>query len=276
MWKLFAIVIALAVVCAAAAGFTRATAVIIPQGPVMGYNTWYQYRTAASQADVLTEANLLVSTGLARDGYDTVNLDDGWMAPRRTAHGALTWDSAKFPNGIPWLAAQLHAMGRKLGIYTAIGTKTCTGFPGSWAHYRQDTRAFVSWGIDFVKVDECGGLPAASTAATVTHDFAQFAAYIRRFNPSVIYSEELPIYTMGTPHFIPSVRGKPYPGGGVSVLLANTAASAATATFTLAQVGVASARASVHDVWSGTTGTFGGLSVTLGAGRTALYVITPP
>src|ERR1700761_8272018 len=74
--------------------------------PVMGYNPWYQYGVEATEDDVLRQAKLLVSTGLAAAGYDYVNLDDGWMATKRTASGALTWSSARFPHGIAWLAAE--------------------------------------------------------------------------------------------------------------------------------------------------------------------------
>jgi hypothetical protein len=71
------------------------------------------------------------SAASAAAGYDTVNLDDGWMASSRTSDGSLTWDTTKFPNGIPWLASQIHALGLKFGIYEAIGTRTCQKLPGS-------------------------------------------------------------------------------------------------------------------------------------------------
>jgi alpha-galactosidase len=101
------------------------------QLPVMGYNTWYQFGAGATESAVLQQGDYLVSSGLAAAGYDTVNLDDGWMASSRTSDGSLTWDTTKFPDGIPWLASQIHALGLKFGIYEAIGTRTCQGLPGS-------------------------------------------------------------------------------------------------------------------------------------------------
>src|SRR6201995_4179840 len=103
-----------------------------PSRPVMGYNTWYQFRTGITESLVVRQAELLVSSGLAAAGYRCVNLDDGWMAAERAANGELTGDPAKFPRGIPWLAEQIHALSLRFGIYTAIGTRPCQSLPASW------------------------------------------------------------------------------------------------------------------------------------------------
>jgi alpha-galactosidase len=174
--------------------------------PVMGYNTWYQYRTNVDEADVLRQARLLVSTGLAATGYNQVNLDDGWMANRRTSDGGLGWNSKKFPHGIPWLAAKLHSMGLKFGIYEAIGTQTCQHFPGSWGHYAQDAQTFAQWSVVLVKVDECGGLPSGTSAERLTQDFESYGEDLREDMPSFVYSEELPIYEIGKPSFLSTIR----------------------------------------------------------------------
>ncbi len=176
-----------------------------PSGPVMGYNTWYQFRTGITEAEVLRQARLLVSSGLAAAGYQCVNLDDGWMAARRTADGELAADPAKFPRGIPWLAGEIHALGLRFGLYTAIGSRTCQSLPGSWGHYGQDAAAFGSWGVDFVKVDDCGGLPEGTTLDALEGYFRQFGAELRRHNPQVVYSQELPIHQIGKPGFLRAV-----------------------------------------------------------------------
>jgi alpha-galactosidase len=177
-----------------------------PSAPVMGYNTWYQFRTSISESEVVRQARLLVSSGLAAAGYKCVNLDDGWMAAERGADGELTWDAAKFPSGMPWLAEQIHALGLRFGVYTAIGSRTCQGLPASWGHYDQDAKTFASWGVDFVKVDDCGGLPAGTTLDALTEHFRQFGASLRQHNPEVVYSQELPIHHIGKPTFRASVR----------------------------------------------------------------------
>src|ERR1700742_543055 len=142
----------------------------------MGYNTWYQFRTSITEAEVLRQAQLLVSSGLAAAGYTCVNLDDGWMAAERAANGELTGNAAKFPHGMAWRAGQVHALGLRFGIYTAIGARTCQSLPGSWEHYDQDAQTFASWGVDFVKVDDCGGLSPDTTLDTLTGHFRRFGA----------------------------------------------------------------------------------------------------
>jgi alpha-galactosidase len=88
-----------------AAPAARAASPPFGQLPVMGYNTWYQYGAGATESEVLQQADYLVSSGLAAAGYDTVNLDDGWMASARASDGSLTWNTTRFPDGIPWLAS---------------------------------------------------------------------------------------------------------------------------------------------------------------------------
>ncbi len=161
----------------------------------MGYNTWYRYH-GGSESVVLAQAHALVSSGLAAAGYVSVNLDDGWMAATRTAAGGLTWSTHLYPHGLPWLATQIHGLGLKFGIYEAIGNRTCQHYPGSWAHYKQDASTFAQWGVDFVKIDECGGLPSWITQATLTQEFQQYGAALRAANPVVVYSQELPIAAM--------------------------------------------------------------------------------
>jgi alpha-galactosidase len=195
-----------------AAPGTHAEAASFGQLPVMGYNTWYQFGAGVTESAVLEQADYLVSSGLAAAGYDTVNLDDGWLASSRASDGSLTWNTTKFPHGIPWLASQIHALGLKFGIYEAIGTRTCQGLPGSGgttasdSHYAQDAATFAGWGVDFVKIDECGGLPSGTTLSSLTTAFEQYGADLRADNPNVVYSEELPIYELGQSGFTQAVE----------------------------------------------------------------------
>jgi alpha-galactosidase len=195
-----------------AAPETHAEAASFGQLPVMGYNTWYQFGAGVTESAVLKQADYLVSSGLAAAGYDTVNLDDGWLASSRASDGSLTWNTTKFPHGIPWLASQIHALGLKFGIYEAIGTRTCQGLPGSGgttasdSHYAQDAATFAGWGVDFVKIDECGGLPSGTTLSSLTTAFEQYGADLRADNPNVVYSEELPIYELGQSGFTQAIE----------------------------------------------------------------------
>jgi len=162
-----------------------------PGKPAMGYNTWYEYGAGITESRVVAQAQLMASGGLVAAGYDTMNLDDAWQAPARTSAGVLTWDVSKFPHGLPWLAKRLALLGMKLGIYTAIGTQTCARMPGSFGHYSQDAAAFASWGVTFVKVDDCGGLPAGTSLAGKAAYFHQFGVSVK--GDGMLYSDALPV-----------------------------------------------------------------------------------
>jgi alpha-galactosidase len=160
--------------------------------PPMGFNDWYQYGCNVTQADILANARALVSSGLARLGYRYVNLDDCWMAPSRASDGQLQADPTRFPNGIKWLAGQIHRMGLKLGVYESFGTRTCQGNPGSYGHYQQDADTFASWGVDFLKFDYCGP-PAGLTSAEAEADYQQMSQDLIATGRHIVFSEELPI-----------------------------------------------------------------------------------
>ncbi len=127
--------------------------------PPMGFNNW---NTTACRADfneamVLGIADIFVNRGLRDVGYQYVNLDDCWALPQRNAQGNLVPDPVRFPRGIKFLADYVHARNLKLGIYTSAGTKTCNvaGFPGALGHEYQDAALFASWGVDYLKYDNC-------------------------------------------------------------------------------------------------------------------------
>jgi alpha-galactosidase len=171
----------------------------VQANPVMGFSTWYAFRTAISESLVLEQAELLVSSGLAAAGYNYFSLDDGWMDSERDASGQLQGDPAKFPSGMAALVGQIHGLGLKFGIYTAIGTRTCQNLPGSWGHYCRDVQTFADWGVDLVKVDECGGLPSGVSYDTITEDFRQFSQCMADSMPDAVYSQELPVFGFGNP-----------------------------------------------------------------------------
>ena len=77
----------------------------------MGWNTYYG-TGSPTQASVQNVANYLLSSGLAKAGYDYVWLDGGWQASTpRNAQGELVANPAEFPDGIPHLVNWLHARG---------------------------------------------------------------------------------------------------------------------------------------------------------------------
>ncbi|GAA3012983.1 hypothetical protein GCM10020229_25370 [Kitasatospora albolonga] len=127
--------------------------------PQMGFNNWNSTHCRAefNESMVRGIADLFVSQGLREAGYTYVNLDDCWALPSRNAAGDLVADPVRFPNGIKAVADYVHAKGLKFGIYSSAGTKTCDGkgFPGGLGHEQQDADLWASWGVDYLKYDNC-------------------------------------------------------------------------------------------------------------------------
>jgi alpha-galactosidase len=123
--------------------------------PPMGWNQWNAFGCNVTDALVRATADKIVSAGLQSAGYTYVNIDDCWMARNRDASGNLVPDPVKFPSGIRAVADYVHSKGLKLGIYSSAGTATCAGFPASLNHEQQDANLWASWGIDYLKYDNC-------------------------------------------------------------------------------------------------------------------------
>lgn len=154
---------------------TSATKAALSPTPYQGWNTYFGLGGDFTSASVLDVADHLVSSGLAKAGYDIVWLDGGWQASEpRGADGLLQGDPARFPEGMAALAAAIHAKGLKAGIYTDAGPYipgTC-GL-GSHGHYQTDADTFAAWGYDAVKVDFLCGITAKLDPKTVYTEFAE-------------------------------------------------------------------------------------------------------
>jgi alpha-galactosidase len=123
--------------------------------PPMGWNQWNAFGCNVTDALVRATADRFVSAGLRDAGYTYVNIDDCWMTRNRDAAGNLVADPVKFPSGMKAVADYVHSKGLKLGIYSSAGTLTCAGFPASLNHEQQDANLWASWGIDYLKYDNC-------------------------------------------------------------------------------------------------------------------------
>jgi Alpha galactosidase A/Alpha galactosidase C-terminal beta sandwich domain len=168
--------------------------------PVMGWSGWSFLRLGVDAAQVRGEAKALVSTGLAAAGYRYVNIDDGWyqcpgpQGPNVDAYGRWVVNTAHYPNvgsqnGIQALAAYVHRLGLKFGIYETagiskqavakntpiLGTRytaddiatttpqnnyNCGGMdridygkPGAQAYVDSVVDELASWGVDYIKLD---------------------------------------------------------------------------------------------------------------------------
>ncbi|XP_068640209.1 alpha-galactosidase 1-like [Aristolochia californica] len=124
--------------------------------PPMGWNSWNHFSCKIDEKMIRETADALVSTGLAKIGYHYVNIDHCWAESERDHHGNLVARKSTFPSGMKALADYVHSKGLKLGIYSDAGYRTCSmTMPGSLGHEEQDAKTFASWGIDYLKYDNC-------------------------------------------------------------------------------------------------------------------------
>jgi alpha-galactosidase len=99
---------------------------------------------------------LIVDYGLKDLGYHYVILDDCWSAGRNASNNnTLIPNPTKFPNGMAAVADSLHAMGLGFGMYSSAGLYTCGGYAGSQGFETIDANTFASWGVDYLKYDNC-------------------------------------------------------------------------------------------------------------------------
>lgn len=128
--------------------------------PPMGFNTWTALgcSPAFNANSVRQLADAMAFGGYRSAGYEYLVIDDCWAEPERDAEGNLVPDRTRFPNGIEPVIDYVHRRGLKFGIYADAGTWTChpeQGFPGSLDHEDQDAALFASWGVDYLKYDNC-------------------------------------------------------------------------------------------------------------------------
>lgn len=147
--------------------------------PPMGFNNWARFqclpqapldgrdRATYGFADfMLDQGKALVATGLASAGYRTVVVDDCWMARGADGelHGIAHWGSYKHPSAQPGFdddltgyMTALHGLGLKGGVYNTSGKTTCQRVAaGEEGNQDRDAARFARWGVDFLKLDNCG------------------------------------------------------------------------------------------------------------------------
>jgi hypothetical protein len=140
----------------------------------MGWSSWNSFSNTVDSQVIMDQAKAMVSTGMAKAGYQYVNIDEGWWLGERDAAGNIVVDAKVWPAVAPGeragdmanIVRYIHGLGLKAGIYTDAGSEGCFMYPdlgpvykhvGSEGHYEQDFLQFAKWGFDYVKVDWCGG-----------------------------------------------------------------------------------------------------------------------
>ena len=129
--------------------------------PTMGWSSWNTFALNINEEVILGQAEAMVKTGLARAGYEYVNIDDGYFLPHDKETRALGVRQDRFPHGMRYVADEIHKLGLKAGIYSDAGANACGGSKdiGYYGYEVEDNVLFFdTWDYDFVKVDFCGGL----------------------------------------------------------------------------------------------------------------------
>ncbi|MBN2441348.1 MAG: alpha-galactosidase [Spirochaetales bacterium] len=134
--------------------------------PPMGWNSWNVFHENINETQIKQIADAMVSSGMRDAGYIYLNLDDNWMATSRDSNGNLRADPTRFPSGMKALGDYIHSKGLKFGIYGDRGTMTCAGVPqsGSYGNEQRDANSFASWGVDYLKYDNCNPVGDQQTA----------------------------------------------------------------------------------------------------------------
>lgn len=140
---------------AAAAQCTYALEGPVGRLPAMGYNTFNAFADDYDAELVARQAKVMKERGLVDAGYEIMLLDDFYALKERNASGYMVADPEKFPDGIPALGKQLEPLGMRLAAYGDSGYQTCGGYPGSYGHEMQDLETWYSWGMTYLKYDNC-------------------------------------------------------------------------------------------------------------------------
>ena len=87
-----------------------------------------------------------------------MNIDDCWQV-NRFPNKTIQPDPEKFPD-MKKLIDYVHSKGLKFGLYSDAGNKTCQKRPGSLGFEDIDAATYASWGVDYLKYDNCnnGGI----------------------------------------------------------------------------------------------------------------------
>ncbi len=197
-------------VALAGSGAPSADAQSLALSPPMGWNDWAHYQCGFTGQTIVDNAELLVKTGLAARGYNTVTIDDCWMLKTRDAQGNLQPDPKRFPNGMKPVADSIHRLGLKFGIYEDAGYETCGKFAGSgWPngggkdHFIEDARLFALWGVDYLKLDGCNVYvpDQGNKVAVFRKAYAAESAALRKVGRPIVFSESAPAYFDDSPEW---------------------------------------------------------------------------
>ncbi|GJJ09984.1 hypothetical protein Clacol_004210 [Clathrus columnatus] len=128
-------------------------------------------------------AQAMINNGLDKLGYEC------WQAPARDpSTNAPLPDPQKFPNGLKSLADKIHGMGLKFGLYSDAGLSTCGGRFGSLGFEEIDAQTYASWGVDYLKYDNCYNEGRAGTPQISFERYNNMSQALNATGRHILYS----------------------------------------------------------------------------------------
>jgi alpha-galactosidase len=167
--------------------------------PPMGWSSWYMAYTGISDAMIRSQAEAMVSSGLADHGYTYINIDDGWNIKLKSSDPAVGGEprdaagnlrpNRNFPD-MKALCDHVHSLGLKIGIYISPGPATCAEYAGSYGHEEQDARQFAAWGFDFLKYDWCyyGDVAPDKSLESLKKPYILMGGILARLGRDMVYN----------------------------------------------------------------------------------------
>ncbi|KAI9754610.1 MAG: GTP cyclohydrolase II [Chaenotheca gracillima] len=155
--------------------------------PQMGWDNWNAFGCDVSEDLLLGTAQKIVDYGLRDLGYHYVILDDCWSVGR-SDNGTLMPNSTRFPNGMGHVADRLHSMNLGFGMYSSAGTLTCARYPASLGYEEQDAKTFASWGVDYLKYDNCYNEGQSGTPQITYNRYKKMGDALNATGRPILYS----------------------------------------------------------------------------------------
>jgi alpha-galactosidase len=86
------------------------------------------------------------------------------------------------------VADRLHALGLGFGMYSDAGKYTCGGYSGSLGYETVDANTFASWGVDYLKYDNCYNMGQAGNQQISEARYATMANALNATGRPILYS----------------------------------------------------------------------------------------
>jgi hypothetical protein len=83
---------------------------------------------------------------------------------------------------------RLHDKDLLFGMYSSAGELTCARYAGSLDYETQDAKSFASWGVDYLKYDNCYHMGRFGTPIVSFNRFNEMAKALKATGRSILYS----------------------------------------------------------------------------------------